>query len=241
MPLIYYNHDTLRMTTWKEILDSAPPVPQYKFSLMYWPNNFFKVNAVVQEIPLFKEEEDALEVMEHYYSLSGDLHLVITPESDLDECLEAVSKGVRDIADNPWRRCHSDEERREIVIPGLFGDLDDVVHKAVPWCRVSAAYLVDVDDGHITPFSKADIDMCDDASECHNRLGELRIVEAQIILASSNPKEWEDILACRDESMLFDLWYSLRTPASDCLREGALERWHMALDEAEGFLAGKGY
>lgn len=41
--------------------------------------------------------------------------------------------------------------------------------------------------------------------------------------------------------MLFDLWYSLRTPASDCLREGALERWHMALDEAEDFLAGKGY
>ena len=241
MPLIYYNHDTLRMTTWKEILESAPPVPQYKFSLMYWHDNFFKVNAVMQEIPLFKEEEDALEVMEHYYSLSGDLHLVITPESDFDECLWAVNWSVCDITGNPCRRCYSDKERREIVIPGLLDDLDDVVHWAVPWYRVSAAYLEDVDDGHITPFSKADIDRCDDANECHNRLGELRFVEAQIIHASSNPDEWEDILASGDESMLFDLWYSLRTPASDCLRGGALERWHMTLDEAEDFLAGKGY
>ena len=229
------------MTSWREIIKSAPPAPHYRFDTEYWRTRFFVICAISEKLPMFKAEEDALELMDYYYSLSGDLHLVITPENDLDECLEAVSKGVRDIADNPWRRCYSDEKQRKIIIPGLFGELDDVMHKVVPWCRVSAAYLVDVDDGHITPFSKADMDRCDDADECHNKLGELRIVEAQIIHASSHPEEWEDILACKDESMLFDLWYSLRTPASDCLREGALERWHMALDEAEDFLAGKGY
>lgn len=182
-----------------------------------------------------------MEVMDYYYNLSGDLHLVIAPENDLDECLWAINWSVCDITGNPHRRCLSDRERREVIIPGLLGDLDDVVHKAVPWCRVSAAYLVDVDDEHVTPISKEDIDRWDDACECHEMLGTLRVTEAQIAHAGTRPDEWEVVMASRDESMLFDLWYSLRTPASDYLRDGALERWHMTLSEAEDFLTGKGY